>query len=200
MRRFDPRRRLIGIPGFSTVAHFLDPRGIQSVQHGSITISGTATSATATMTAAPLNRSMLVGISQNCDLTNGVDVASTFARLVFTDATTITLQRTGAVAATIVAKFMVVTWKPGVLRSMQRGTIDLTNLATGTATITAVTMAKTWLGWLGWQTAQTVENRYIQAYTMLSCALTNATTITVARQSNPGNQTATAGFEIAEWY
>ena len=79
-----------------------------------------------------------------------------------------------------------------VIRSIQRGTIVLSGVASNTATITAVDTTKSRLCLLGLLTDQTAADRI---HTHL--VLTNATTVTATRGLGTGD--VTVSFEVVEY-
>jgi hypothetical protein len=82
----------------------------------------------------------------------------------------------------------------GRVKSIQRGTITIASgAAANTATITAVDTANTVLRWLGHtSTIQQDDNGYARI------ALTNATTITATRASNPAGD-CVVSYEVIEY-
>jgi hypothetical protein len=163
---------------------------IRSVQAGQIT--GTGTAQTATITAVDMSNSIVVfgGFSRTVT-TFGNEYQPTFLRLVLTNATTLTATRDTA-DNTMFMSFTVVEFWPGVLRSVQRGTITVGAALNNTATILAVTPGKSAVQNLGWSTNgdSALEN--------INLTLTNATTVTAAKQAASGSNIVS--YEVWEWF
>lgn len=87
---------------------------------------------------------------------------------------------------------------PVRIKSIQRGTITIFNggagTATGTATITAVVMAKTELRLLGW-TCNSVSGQDSPRI-----ELTSTTTITATRTTNNNTMVNVVSWELTEYY
>ena len=79
------------------------------------------------------------------------------------------------------------------IKSIQRGTIDLSTGASGTATITAVDMSKTELRFLGARCGSTADS----GITAIVIGLMNSTTVVASRDAS--GVAAVAGFEVTEW-
>src|SRR5712691_8840745 len=112
----------------------------KSIQAGTIDLTTNA-SATATITAVVLANSMILYLGEKTTETaiGRYDVSN--ARVELTNTTTVTAYKGLANVSTIVS-YVVVEFNSGVLKSAQRGTIDMNNVTSNTATITAVTTSK----------------------------------------------------------
>lgn len=164
---------------------------IRSVQRGTITITGAATG-TATITAVDAANSRIRFLGQTASL-NVVDGTKYFARVTLTNATTVTATANASPGAnSCTVGYEVTEYYPGVLRSVQRGTISCTG-GSATATIAAVNLQKSELSLLGFSDADTSNNNGV----VPTLTLTNATTVTA---SNVVAAQATAGYEVAEFY
>ena len=166
---------------------------IKSVQAGTIVISGAA-SATATITAVvPANAIVLyLGASH----TSGAETGGhrTMVRVALTNATTVT-GTVGAASSNTVLSYVVVEFWPGVIKSIQAGTISLaTTTVSATATITAVTTAKSALFPVGWSN----NLDPFLAESICRVALTNATTVTATKVGITG--TDVAGYQVVEFF
>ncbi len=181
------RTTLTGSPLSSRVAQWTQPGGVKLVQRGVIAITG-ATSNTATITAVVLNNSRLRLVGFNCSETS--TVAQALVRLTFTNSTTITASVvTDPAPDTTSISYEVTEYWPGVIKSVQRGTIA-TN---GTATITPVNILKSEVDWLGTTDGAAEISFRRSAY----LTLTNATTVTAF----PGISNAqTTGYQVVEFY
>lgn len=165
------------------------PSLIKSIQRGTITIPGGSTTNGATITAVVTANSALYWLGNSLNTAGQVDSAQFMARLALTNATTVTATR-GGTTEDVTVSFEVVEYWPGVLRSVQRGTV-----AVGTpATITSVTTAKSLLTYLGCVGATTTGGEWGAQEPKL--VLTNATTVTASATSG----TDVCGYQVVEFY
>jgi hypothetical protein len=166
---------------------------IKSIQRGTITLTGVAT-ATATVTAVVLANSVLrcLGFDLQTDL--NVTAADTWTQLALTNTTTVTATRTG-VGGIVRINFELVEYYPGVLKSVQRGTIALA-AATNTATVTAVVVAKSACDFLGGTASDANAGEYA-GRAACRVELTNTTTVTASR--GVGTNTANAAYQVVEF-
>jgi hypothetical protein len=189
------RSRLLGSALGSRIAQWTQRGFIRSIQRGTVTI-GAVTSATATITAVDMANSVLLyGGFQN-------DVAAAaydqlFPRVELTNATTVTAVKTTAANTEIIA-FEVIEFYPGVLRSVQRGVISSAGVATNTATITAVTVAKASVVTLAWTGVASGGGGEMQQ-TTAHVVLTNATTVTLTRGSAVAGSLV-GGYQVLEFF
>lgn len=167
---------------------------IRSIQRGTITIGTGVTSATATITAVETANSRLRFLGWS-DSGAAVSATEQNCYLELTNATTVTATHTLA-GNTIVASFEVTEYWPGVVRSVERGTISITNgNATGTDTITAVDTAKTELDHLGFAFTNTGAQN---TNTQTRITLTNATTVTATRVGT--SDAITQSYQVIQWF
>lgn len=163
---------------------------MKSIQYGTVTLTN-LTTATATINAVDMANSVLIftGMVSAVQTTGAVGAA----KLIFTNSTTITADRTTSSANTHVMAFCVVEFAPGVVR-VQRDTIALAAATSGTKTIASVNTSKTFLSWLGQTTTDVAFAGIAPCVSRID--LTNATTVT-------GTQavalTTTIGFEAVEF-
>ena len=151
-----------------------------------------SSSATATITAVNLANTLLF-VSQDGDGSLARWDASV-AVVTFTNTTTITATRTTTTGDACRTSYEVIEYWPGVLKSVQRGTITLSAVASNTATITAVDITKSVLVDLRYSTTElAVPNTITTRVT-----LTNATTVTASRAVGTG--TSVIGYQVAEFY
>lgn len=166
--------------------------GIARIQRGTIQIAFNATSNTATL-AVPVdvNRSRLVylGLTGSTDAT----IAPAVVRVALTNASTVTATVNTTSAGTREIGFEVIEYRPGVVRSVQRGTITTTADVTGTATITSVNTSRATLDWLGFESSGASTG---PAAAQIRVTLTNATTVTA---TGIGSVDRTVGFQVVEW-
>lgn len=175
---------------------------IKSIQRGTIAITGTASTATATITAVVTSLTELyyMGQAENQTAT-GFSGTNAIAAVSLTNSTTITATRTGT-SSTInpTIAYEVVEWEEAPIgramriKSIQSGTITVPAALTGTATVTAVDTARSILRHLGHSPASTAS---VQAAAKCRLMLTNATTITATKAV--GNDSTVIGYQITEW-
>lgn len=182
MSRFGTRTRLTGAGCDARVGQWLQRSLIRSIQRGSITINNGFLIGTATITSVVPERARLIylGESHGAPEPNSSRRRS---RIALTNATTITATRDGNTGTETVL-FEICEFWPGVMRSVQRGTVGNT-----TAAITAVTPAKSTIDQLGWSTSATDGD------CGASVTLTDATTVTGVAQGS----STTSGYQVIEW-
>lgn len=121
--------------------------------------------------------------------TNG----QSFYTIVQSSTTNILKTRTSTSTTGRTPKFTLVEFKPGVIKSSQRGTISLISLTSNTATIAPVNKSRSLLNWsynaLG---SDVVGALYVGG------TLTNGTTVTANVNTNTAN-TKTLGFSVIEF-
>jgi hypothetical protein len=185
------RSRAITGSGLSSVVGQQGYRSIiKSIQRGTITFGGPG-SGTATITSVNLSNSVLSYLGDTSDVAANAATARD-CTIVLTNATTVTATA-GPAGANYVVAFEVIEYVPGIVKSVQTGSIT-TGGTTATATITAVTTAKCKLTYLGQVAAANDFENSIQAYLVL----TNSTTVTVNHQAGGGNKTT--AFQVVEFY
>lgn len=188
------RSRSIG-GGFSGVATAGAVSIIASIQRGTVTLArGGAATATATITAVNPQACILHRLGQTTeDPTTPTRASSptTFARIDLTNATTVTATTDAAVLSDQVISFEVIEFLPGIIKSVQQGTIALSALS-NTATITAVNPAKSMLMFEGEHGSGGFDTRHAKI------VLTNATTVTANYLAT--GETTTVGFSVVEFY
>jgi hypothetical protein len=194
-------RRLLGSALTSRVSQFQLRSFIKSVQHGTIAVPDTGTpSTTATITAVDTNNSILLYSGYSLSGANYARYDATTPLLTFTNSTTITAAKglSAGTGATVSTPFTVIEFYPGVLRSVQYGTIDLNNVTSGTATITTVDTTRAFVLAIGMKTtyANTTPTLGVGGYKL---ELTNATTVTATRQASSADSFL-IGFVVAEFY
>jgi hypothetical protein len=163
---------------------------IKSIQRGTVAVTNSGLpSATTTISAVdmPNARLRLLGYG----VSGGSANTRMTLRMSFTNATTITVQvHTATDLAAITASYEVIEYMPGVVRSIQRGTMLGNN---GVATITAVDMAKTQVDWLGSTGADANTN-------ITSIARVQLTSTTGVTGTSVGTTQDTIGFQAVEFY
>jgi hypothetical protein len=184
------------VPYRALVGSWIAPSLIQSIQTAVVASNNTAISYTATITAVDVSRTLLIPLGV---VNGGTDGGLDKARLELTNSTTVTLTFGSATNNPISFSFVVVELAPGLLRSLQYGTVTITAAATtGTATIVEVNVTKAFLIYLGntFSIAGVLPGTYYQS----NVILTNATTVTSNRQSAAAGGTNTAGFVVVELF
>lgn len=167
-----------------------------SVQRGSITIPDGSLSATATITAVDPARTILIfdGYSAT-DPGATADRRRRAAYIQLTNSTTVTATR-GASTGQTVVDFHVIQFRAGVISSIQRGVITIPDGASSaTATITAVTLAKSYLEYGGWSTA--TSGAPSNADWSVRVQLTNSTTVTAVR--NVSSETSSVSYQVVQF-
>lgn len=159
---------------------------IKSIQRGTLVLAGVTTN-TATITAVDPTNTMLRFLGQ----TQGGGNSGCSARIALTNGTTITGTRADATSTTTVS-FEVIEFFPGVIKSIQRGTIDTSSVNPNTATITAVDTTRAMVDHLGYSCTDTASGSPANWWTRLT--LTNGTTVTAN-----GGATSTTGYQVVEF-
>lgn len=168
---------------------------VKSIQHRSITLTGTLTG-TDTFTTVDLNNSIIVHLGN----TSNTGVAST--NLAWTglsaSGTTMTATRTDT-TGTVVVSYSLIEFFPGVIRSVQRGTKAINGSGTPySQTITAVqNTGKTWVSEIG-RTGD--SNAWADNYGVYELSLTSTTNLRYDMSFNAGGLTYTSYWQVAEFY
>lgn len=169
--------------------------GIKSIQRGTITVGAGNLTATATITTVVPANTRLVWIGNSSTEDGTTSVPSAGLRVDLTNSTTVTATRLATTGSTIVS-FEVVEYVTGMVRSVQRGTISVTNgNLSGTATFatTLTNVDRATLDVLGWN-----HNTALFLTQMLArIAITNTTTLTMTRAGSANE--LTAGYQVTEW-
>jgi len=170
----------------SLVARWAQPNGVRSVQRGTIIIANGAASNTGTITAVNTGSSYVSLLGNQSDdggnYGTATVVSGIFPAVALTNATTVTVTRSGTPASTLPVSFNVIEYYPGTVRSIQSGTITIAlGTLTNTATITSVTTNKAFMPWQGF------INSYASTFDTTNptrvcptLVLTNATTVTAS--------------------
>lgn len=189
------------------MAFFMNSGGggseVASVQYGSISLPAGTLSATATITSVDTTRSvvMSLGCKTNAPDTNGTAWAEGESKVTLTNSTTVTASG-GGNSYTSVHYFVVITFNPGSVKSLQDVTISgADNTTSDTATITSVNTSKTVIfmrdALLGrGQTANVGSGLTQIAY---GTTLTNATTVTHFRQGQVGSGRGDTNITVVEF-
>lgn len=160
---------------------------IASIQYGSIAIPGGSASAAATIASVDVNHATIANLGVE---TSGNRSDTAFARVALNSATEVIATIAGtAIAATV--NYVVVAFRPGVIKSIQRGTFTAT-APSSTQAITAVATGQSQATLLGFSAAD--SGATLTYVSRLS--LTNATTLTLNTASSGG----IFGYQVVEWY
>ena len=173
------------------------PSLIKSIQRGTITLADTVTSNTATITSVSVANTRLVWCGNNSVNAGGGGSGSgpTIARIDLTNATTVTATRSTG-TDTLIVSYEVIEYWPGILKTVQKGTVTATAAASGTATLatTLGSVNKATLDVLGYLGAVAFSADNFMGHVVL----TNTTTVTLTRVST--NNNLTAGYQVCEWF
>jgi hypothetical protein len=186
-------RRSRRLGGYELKNGLFVPSLVKSIQRGTIALAGATTNA-ATINAVNMANSRLRLVSLE---TNNGGGFNALTRLTLTNATTITATRTGAGGTDVTIGYEITEYWPGVLRSVQRGSITVGPAATSnTATINAVNTAKTELSCLGFESDEASNSDQY-----LRIAQTSAATITATRNGGAGAAgTSIVSYEAVEFF
>lgn len=173
---------------------------ILSVQRGLITIANTATSGTATITAVDPNNAIVLygGLNGNPPTTDSQ--STMWAIVTLTNSTTVTASRVGSTNS-LYMPYQVIEFAPGVLRSLQSGTVTLLNVSSNTATISAVNPAKAFVVFRGWTTTSGSDaTSWDTRYQMPKHDLTSATVVTATTHVTNIAVTLTLAHTVVEFF
>lgn len=182
------------------VSSFVVRQHVKIVQRGTIAVTGTATSATATITAVNTANAVVFYdgfTTSNNGAMSAVSPKDYCFTLALTNSTTITATRAGNSSNnTYTIAFEVVEYWPGVIRSVTYGTITVANPGvSGTATVALNDVTKCQLSWLGFNTDLAVASQ--DGSTFVKIVITNTTTITATVNTAGANWSA--NYCVVEW-
>jgi hypothetical protein len=190
--RQGPQKALTGSALDSRVAQFGQRSMIKRIQRGTITVASAVT-ATGTITAVDVNNSVLMFLGDLAQ-TATANYNDSNCYIELTNSTTLTITRSGAAPGYSTVSYEVIEYWPGVLKSIQRGTISLGGVASSTATITAVDTQKASLIYLG----RFGNNAADPSRQLIMVVLTNSTTVTASRVT--GTDTEAVSYQVAQYY
>ena len=194
MRR---QRNLLGPQGMGGMVSLWGASSlIKSIQRGTITLGSGVTTGTATIAAVDTANAFvtMLGMSQsqaNANFAVGCE------RVTLTNSTTVTVN-IGANAGDAILSYEVIEYLPGVVKSVQRGTISMAGNASATATITEVNTAKSFCLQLGFSHSSLVTPTADQHCT--KTVFTNATTLTASRATADANNPITTSYQVLEFF
>lgn len=190
MRR---QRTFIGAQGMAgMVSLWGASSGVIGIQRATISIAAASGSNTSTITAVNMANARLRLLGMACNNAAANSTASS-VQIVLTNATTVTATRSATGVADAQVTFEVIEYAPGLIRSIQRGTITISGSGSNTAAITDVNTARTELDYLGERMDTALDNMFA------FLTLTNATTVTAAR-FNAGGGTTLVSYQAVEWF
>ena len=175
------------------VIRFVDGAVTSVQQVNNTASSSTATSATATLTT-PVDTTRTVLFSGGTASTQSA-VAAGMWRWTLTNKSTVTWTRDTGTSANNILYVTAVEFSPNIIKSIQRGTIAMSAVATNTATVTAVTTTKAFANYTGLNVNSSATNAN---NVFANLTLTNTTTLTAARSGSTG--LCTIGYELVEFY
>lgn len=168
--------------------------GIKQIQSGTADLNN-VTSVTATISAVVLANTAVYfpGLSSASAATTKDKLC---VRGELTNTTTVTFTRVTADANATPCAYVAKEYNVGFYRSMQRGTVDLNGVTSITATVSAVTVAKSTVTHLGFSYNNGAD---LQLNQVSRWAITNTTTLTATVGSAVGT-TQTTGYQLEEEY
>ena len=181
--------------GLSLVSTWMRQGVIRSIQTGSIDLNN-VTSNTAPINVVNLANTVLISLGSRHNLGSSVSQTCTY-HLQLTNSTTVTATRFTSDANTFAVGYAVVEFLPGIIRSVQSGTIELNGSTSNTFPITAVNTAKAFVIHLGTRYNTVAAANVNQRDSILT--LTNATTVTASCFVDPGFSHLTS-FMVVELF
>jgi hypothetical protein len=167
---------------------------IRSVQRGTISIGPAASSNTATIVSVDPVNAVVRWLGQSYGTDGVVDERPGWTYVTLTNATTVTATR-GATSNTSTASYEVVEFAPGVIRSIQRGTIALNAATSATGAVTEVNSSKSELTYTG----ETSGDGFgYPARYLIRVVLTNSTTVTATRGNATNNMVSS--YQLVEFF
>lgn len=180
------------ITPYFTVLEFNSGVLNSSTQNFALTSTGTAT--TQTITSVTTSQAMIVWGGFSSSNASATQDKSPWATL--TNGTTVTTNVHTASSFPTTC-FTVVEFKASDIKSVNRGSINIgSGASSATATISSVNTGKCIANWLGQTNSSTSNNTLAHSFNTL--VLTNATTVTAARNTTDTN-TDTVGWETIEF-
>ena len=169
---------------------------IKSIQYGSISIASGSTSNTGAINEVDLDNSIIMFLGNTSAASA---LRGSMARVELTNSTTVTvIGGTSEPFGGRTARFCVLEFHPGLLKSNQSGYITIaTSQTTNTDTISSVDTTKAVLFYLGIGTDGGVRD---EDQHFADIQLTNSTTITATRDTADANETVDTGYQIIEFY
>jgi hypothetical protein len=169
--------------------------GIKSIQYGSISLSTSVTSNTATISSVTTANAVVIPMGFYLSIAD-VPWEYEYPTFTLTNSTTVTATIGAVPTATITANFMVLEFAN--LKSNQSGTINLNSVTSNTAAISSVTTANAMLFVRG--CTEMASNTFSpEGQYMPITTLTNSTTVTATRLAT-ALDSMTVAFTVCEHY
>ena len=165
---------------------------VESVQSGAISIGSAANTSTATITTVDTTRSFVLH-NGNTSNNGAASPQASQMSVVLTNGTTVTAQRDSVGIADNSTRYTVIAFRPGIVKSIQTGTVELASVSTAVATITAVNTAKSAIFWNGTRVAAALDNL------LTLVRITSSTQVTVDRYSAAATQSY-GSFTVVEFF
>ena len=164
---------------------------IVSVQSFSITV--TTTSNTQTITAVtPATASIFYnGQTTNDSYAAGASMDLSAGMVVLTNGTTLTATKNTTGTYTCTVNGFIVDWNPGIVFSVQRGTVTMTTSTSQTQAITSITVNQSAVMYCGFNTTY---GGAVMSYTWPQITITAANQVTAARGAALNN--VTVSYEV----
>lgn len=177
-----------------TVVEFTSA-SIDSIQQGSIAITGANTSNTDTISSVTTSRSVVLHNGQS-STDSGVAFGRSICDLALTNATTVTATRVPTDVLTTTTNYVVIEFAAGIVDSVQEFNITITNSlnTTNTATITSVDTSRSFI-FPGGITTNDSGGVGLDA-SICYAELTNGTTVTATRNTAGSEQPGIAGTVV----
>lgn len=169
---------------------------IKSIQRGTITMASGTVTATATITSVDTANSSIAWLGMSQTQANA-NLAVACERVTLTNSTTVTCVM-GANAGDAIISYEVIEYMPGIVKSVQRGTISIGSGTSATATVTEVRTDKSICAQLGWSMT-TVAAPTSDGFAVKT-VLTNATTITANRGGSDASNPPTSAYQLLEFF
>lgn len=171
---------------------------VKSVQQDTASIATLALSGTATITAVDLANSLIFFNGFHSSVLADPDLYKWAPRVELTNTTTVTVYRGTADAATVPSVgFTVVTFYPGILKRVHRGTIAISSGTSNTATLSPeVNTSRAFVTWLGTSSTVSADARMHWP----TVVLTDASTVTATVNTAVSGFTTTTGYQVAEFH
>lgn len=191
-------KRAARVQPVRSVAAFGVPSLIHSIQQGTTPITGGNLTATSAITAVDPQNTILF-TSQYINVASGSDFRDNFARAELLNSTTVQITRLSAVdaAAVQVVGWTAVSFLPGVIKSIQRGSATITVGNNATLTINAVDTTKSIAMLQSWAYNGPSAAWAYPDYSQPIIQLTNATTVTILCTLTTNTN---AGIQVVEFY
>lgn len=175
-----------------TIVEF-DAACVNSVQHGTVTISSGNTSGTATISSVTTSLSAVMYLGATMSTTT-TSYAVAHARIDLTNATTITANRAGSSTAVLTVGYCVVEFNASAVASIQQRVVTISATSTSTDdTISSVNTGRTLLLYAGVNCNTSTLATYYY-----NLELTGIATVTL-RRTGTGSTTRTINYTVVEF-